>query len=119
MLENPVYPAFMGRSNAGSAIINWIDSRNAESANDIYAAKISALGVLEGTAASTSYITIANGNWNATATWQGGVVPPVTADVIIRCNVTVTANASCKSLKVEKPSGSIAVNTGVNLTVQQ
>ena len=109
----------MGRSNAGLAIINWIDSRNAESANDIYAAKMSALGVLEGTAASTSYITIANGNWNAPATWQGGVVPPVTADVIIRCNVTVTANASCKSLKVEKPSGSITVNTGVNLTVQQ
>ena len=107
------------KSSAGSAIINWVDGRNTGTASDIYAAKISASGVLEGPAASTSYITIANGNWNVPATWQGGVVPPATADVTIRNNVIVTANASCKSLKVEKPSGSITVNTGVNLTVQQ
>ncbi len=107
------------KSNAGSVIINWGDNRNAESAIDIYAAKISAAGVLEGAAASTSYTTIANGNWNAPATWQGGIVPPATADVTIRNNVIVTGNASCKSLKVEKPAGSLTVNTGVNLTVQQ
>ena len=107
------------KSNAGSAIINWVDGRNLGSANDIYAAKISASGVLEGVAASTSYITIANGNWNTAATWQGGVVPPATADVTIKHIVIVTTTASCKSLKVEKPAGSITVNTGVNLSVQQ
>ena len=107
------------KSNAGSAIINWVDGRNSGSANDIYAAKISASGVLEGTAASTSYVTIANGNWSTAATWQGGVVPPATADVTIKHLVIVTTTTSCKSLKVEKPAGAITVNTGVNLSVQQ
>lgn len=107
------------KSNAGAAIINWVDGRNATTATDIYAAKISSSGVLEGAAASTSYTTIANGNWNAPATWEGGIVPPAAADVTIRHTVIVTTNASCKSLKVEKPAGSITVNTGVNLSVQQ
>ena len=107
------------KSNAGSAIINWIDSRNTSSTNDIYASKISATGNLEGGTISTSFVTIANGNWNTPGTWQGGIVPPATADVTIRNTVTVTINASCKSLKVEKPGGSITVNTGVNLAVQQ
>lgn len=107
------------KSDAGTNIINWIDGRNPTTSLDIYAAKISATGNLEGGVISTSFITAANGNWNVPTTWQGGVVPSATATVIIMHNVSVTINASCKSIKVEKPIGSITVNTGVNLTVQQ
>ena len=42
----------------------------------------------------------ATGNWNATATWEGNVIPPADAAVIIPSPfvVTLTANASCASL---------------------
>ncbi len=119
---NPNAYPYLGqliKSNAGSAIINWIDSRNPTTTTDVYASKIAASGNLEGGVISTSFITVANGNWNASSTWEGGVVPSATATVIIRHIVTVTINASCKTLKVEMPLGSITVNTGVNLTVQQ
>ncbi len=44
----------------------------------------------------------ATGNWNATATWEGNVVPPADAAVIIPAPfiVTLTANASCASLNL-------------------
>jgi len=120
--SNPEAYPYLGqliKSNAGSTIISWVDGRNPTTTFDIYAAKISDAGNLVAGGVSTSFITTANGNWNAPATWVGGVVPPATAIVTIRHTVTVTTNASCKALKVEKPTGSITVNTGINLTVQQ
>ena len=65
-----------------------------------------------------TYITQANGNWNAAATWVGNVVPPITANCIVRHNVTVTADATCNSLKMEKyPTGLLTINTTRKLTV--
>jgi len=120
---NPDASPFLGQlvpSNAGTVIISWIDSRNAITTDtDIYAAKIAATGDLVDGGASTSFVTVANGNWSANATWQGGVLPAASSDCTVRHNVTVTANASCKSLKVEQPNGRITVNTGINLTVLQ
>lgn len=69
-------------------------------------------------ASNPTYITKANGNWNTPATWLGNAVPPATANCIVRHNVTVTATATCKSLKMEKlPGGFITVNPGLLLNV--
>jgi hypothetical protein len=63
----------------------------------------------------------ASGNWNATTTWVGGVVPSATDSVTISGTdtVAVTANASCGALTI---GGGAAVailniNSGVTLTV--
>jgi hypothetical protein len=108
------------KSDAGNTIITWLDNRNyTNSSTDIYAAKLDANGYLVSPPSATTYITVANGNWNVGATWQGGVMPPVNADVRIRHKVTVTANASCHSIRVEPKNGNITVNTGINLSVLQ
>jgi hypothetical protein len=66
---------------------------------------------------AAGYFTINNGNWNDPATWAGGIVPPADAAVIVRHNITVTANATCYTLTIEQPGGGITVNTGVVLTI--
>ncbi len=69
-------------------------------------------------AANPKYITVANGNWNTPATWLGNAVPPITADCIVRHNVNVTADATCKSLKIEKyPAGFLTIVTTKKLTI--
>lgn len=115
---NPVLTRIV-KSDAGSSIITWLDNRNyGASFTDIYASKIDGNGVLAGTDGSI-YITVANGDWNVGATWQGGIVPPDDADVKIRHIVAVTANANCHSVSIEAPNGNLTVNTGVNLSILQ
>ncbi|UAY51188.1 hypothetical protein [Ferruginibacter albus] len=64
-----------------------------------------------------AYLPVTNGDWNNPATWQNNTVPPANADVIINnFTITVTANASCNSLKMVSP-GNVTVLPGVNLTV--
>lgn len=105
------------RSDAGSTIISWLDNRNFNtSSSDIYTAKLDGLGYL---VANNAYISVANGNWNVGATWQGGIVPPANADVRVRHSVVITNNVSCNSLKVELPAGNLTVNAGMKLTVLQ
>lgn len=112
----PGFPKIVLSDNAGVIII-WDDQRNYDiSGYDIYASKVLTNGLLAGTATS-GYVTIANGNWNNAATWQGGIVPPSTAQVTIRHLVTVTANATCYSATIEQPSGNLTVNTGVNFLI--
>ncbi len=107
-------------SDAGQLIVNWNDNRNYQTSGaDIYAAKLTTTGDLIGGVVSTSFITATNGNWNTPSTWLGGVVPTNTSDCIVRHNVTVSANATCKSLRVEKPNGSVTVSIGINITVLQ
>jgi uncharacterized delta-60 repeat protein len=64
-----------------------------------------------------NFVSRANGNWNDPNTWIGGIVPAATAVVIIQHAVTITANASCYSLWVQPPAGSLMVSTGVHLTI--
>jgi hypothetical protein len=103
------------KSDAGNSLISWLDNRNyTNSSTDIYSAKLGAEGFLVG---ANSYVTVTNGNWNNGATWQGGIVPPATADVRIRHLVVVTANTSCHSVRIEPSAGNLSVNAGVNLSI--
>lgn len=57
------------------------------------------VNVLQGQISSTT----TGGNWDATGTWVGGVVPTSTDAVIIRGNATVTVNinnAACASIQI-------------------
>lgn len=67
--------------------------------------------------------TAAGGNWNATGSWVGSVVP-VAGDVVTidyRANITVTANAACASITwsatAMTASRALTINSGTTLTV--
>jgi hypothetical protein len=62
------------------------------------------------------------GNWNATTSWAGGVIPGPGDDAIIvpGANITVTADASVNSISFSGTSAAartLTVNAGVILTV--
>ena len=65
---------------------------------------------------SSPFTTIGDGDWNDPAVWQAGFVPPSAANVSISSNITVTANASCNSIKI-LPDGSVTVASGVTFAV--
>lgn len=105
------------KSDGNNSIITWLDNRNfTNSSTDIYAAKLDNNGYLVGPPNPNAYVTVANGNWNVGATWQGGAVPPANADVRIRHVVNVTVNASCHSVRVE-PAANLTVNAGISLSI--
>ena len=57
----------------------------------------------------------ANGNWNASGTWNPTTVPDITKTVDVFGNtVTVTANASAQNLTVDN-GGTLTLNSGVTL----
>ena len=67
-------------------------------------------------------ITISNtgGNWNATGTWVGGVVPAATDDVAATAtsgNLTVTANAQIVTVNFTNYVNTFTVNSGITLTI--
>lgn len=103
-------------ADGNSAIVAWIDNRNrATTLDDIYAAKVNSDGKLA--SASITVTSIGPGNWNDPAIWSGGIVPGNDAEVVIRHSIVVTADAQCKSVKLESPSGSLRVSQGIKFTV--
>lgn len=67
-------------------------------------------------------ITISNtgGNWNATGTWVGGVIPGAADDVIATATsgpLTVTNSPSVISLNFTNYTNTFSVNSGVSLTL--
>jgi hypothetical protein len=61
------------------------------------------------------------GNWNATATWSGGVVPAATdtAEIVNGAIVTVSSSATCVGVLVDhggdlKTSSKLTINHGAN-----
>jgi endoglucanase len=101
--------------NTGWPLNSW---QVTENSNGYQVAYIRLLSKYTSNAADDStVISVVNGNWNSPATWQGGVVPAVSSKAVVRHNVTVTANASVWSVKVEPASGNLVVQTGVVLNV--
>ena len=67
-------------------------------------------------------ITISNtgGNWNATGTWVGGVIPASTDDVAATAtsgNLTVTANATIVTVNFTNYVATFTVNSGITVTI--
>jgi hypothetical protein len=61
-------------------------------------------------------ISIKNGNWNDPATWSNNQVPNAESNAIIRHNVIINIDATCKTLKAESPA-QVQVAAGKKLTV--
>ena len=56
------------------------------------------------------------GNWSNPATWNTGLIPDSTTNVLITDTITVDINAQCQSVSVIQP-GMVKLNTGVKLTI--
>jgi hypothetical protein len=82
--------------------------------NGDYSFDLNDLWVLSGS--PLNYATRASGNWSDPATWEGNIVPPASANIIIRNQVTGDVDTSCNTLKIEYP-GSLTVSPGIHLSV--
>lgn len=62
------------------------------------------------------------GNWNSTATWVGGVIPTSTITARLDAtsgNVTLTADADCKSFDCTGYTGTFTMNDACDLTMYE
>ena len=66
---------------------------------------------------ATPFVSIADGDWTAPATWAGGIIPPSGSKVIIRHHVNANINTSCASITVELGTGLLTVKSGITLKV--
>lgn len=113
----PVFPRAVN-SESETLLVTWRDFRSTATKADIYGAKVAPNGTLTSWAGGP-IISAANGNWNSSATWQSGIMPATTSEVIIRHTVTVTASTLARKVTIENPSGNLRLNTGVSVTVSQ
>lgn len=72
--------------------------------------------------AATRTIAAAGGNWSDNATWDEGVAPTTSDDVVARGdgtsgNVTISATSNCRSAVFTNYSGILTHNTGITLNV--
>lgn len=74
---------------------------------------------------ATLTVSVSGGNWNSVGTWDEGIVPSSTDDVVVRADglsgsVTVTATASCATLNLDTAlgyGGTFTINSVIRLTV--
>lgn len=71
---------------------------------------------------ATRTISAAGGNWNSNGTWDEGAVPTAADDVVARGdgtsgNVTIAANAVCRSANFTNYVGTLTRNSGISWTI--
>jgi len=71
---------------------------------------------------STRTISDAGGNWNDTATWEEGIVPTSSDDVVAQGdgssgNLTINVDADCKSADFTNYTGTLTHNDGISWTI--
>jgi len=103
--------------NTSWPLNSWQVTENSNGYQVAYIRLLSKYVSLNTGAIDSTIISIADGNWNDPATWMGAVVPAAGNKVIVQHNVTVTANASTYSVKIEPSAGNLVVQTGITLTV--
>ncbi len=67
--------------------------------------------------AATVNSTVSGGNWNATTTWIGGVVPASTDDVILNGPVVVNGFFTCRNLTIQANANMVNHAANTNLTI--
>jgi hypothetical protein len=67
---------------------------------------------------NTAPISIKSGLWSDPTTWSTGLVPDETSAVIIRHEVTIDIDATCKSIRAENPA-QVQVAAGKKLNILQ
>lgn len=105
----------------GSTTFEWTNNADGQPISNVQAMLV--LALQETVAAPTQVWAVANGNSNAGATWNGGVVPTSTQDVYAN-GFTVTVNASTEWKSANTIAGTTAVagggftlSNGVTLTL--
>jgi hypothetical protein len=94
----------------GSTTFEWSDDSNGQPISNVQAMLI--LALQETVSTPTQVWAVANGNSNAGATWNGGVIPTSTQDVFAN-GFTVTVNTSTEWKSANTTAGTTAVAGGV------
>ncbi len=118
--KNASSPFLLGLNFQISKLTNWqISKLNNFQIKNLALSFIALLMLANGVHAAT-ITSAATGNWSATGTWVGGVVPTSSDDVVIANGHSVTVNGtySCASLTIATGSTATSVLIGSNsLTV--
>lgn len=120
VIRQTAYMPQVLKNNNENYLLRWFDRRNygewvEQGKADMYVHRFDRAGNF--TSSRNRIFSATNGTWSNPLTWVGGVVPGPGDIVVITNSVTVTAAASCYSLSVQPPAGSITIQSGISLNV--
>ena len=80
---------------------------------------LAATASVTATTGATAIYSTTSGNWNDASTWEGGVVPTATDDVVINCSdvVSIDNDATCNNLQINNTSTLQFYNGGHTLAI--
>ncbi len=119
-LALPKSPSIV-KSDNGTAIISWIDSRGGfMNSTDVYAAKIAANGSLVGPTVSITYTFHGNGNWDVASNWSNSSIPPASLPSGSSIVINPSAGGQCvlNVAQTISSGATLTVQTGKKLVVQ-
>lgn len=80
---------------------------------------LAATASVTATTGATAIYSTTSGRWNDGSTWEGGIVPTATDDVVINCNdvVSIANDATCNNLQINNSSTLQFYNGGHTLAI--